>query len=411
MNIVVSINAVFHVYCPIMVKREIQPHLEHLFRQYPFVTITGPRQSGKTTLCRATFPNLKYVDLDDPEQREFAMYDPRGFLSGLGNGAILDEIQRVPKLLSYLKVLADEIRQNSLFVLTGSQQFALSDKISQSLAGRTALLCLLPFSLFERNQANANQDIDNILLSGFYPRIHSENTDPRQTLADYFETYVQRDVRQITEIRNLSSYQRFVRLCAGRIGQLTNHTSLGSDAGVTHTTAKHWLTVLEASYIVFQLPPYFANIRKQLVKSSKLYFYDVGLASYLLGIRDAEQMAYHLLRGALFENAVIVEALKHLFNKGERSNLSFYRDSKGLKCDLLFEYGLDIGAIEIKAGSTIARDWFKNLNRISELLPQVSSKTVIYGDNQKQFRNDGNIATLSDIGEVLDYFENHKSRC
>ena len=394
-----------------MVKREIQPQLENLFRKYPFVTITGPRQSGKTTLCRATFPYLKYVDLDDPEQREFAMYDPRGFLSGLGNGAILDEIQRVPKLLSYLKVLADEIRQNSLFVLTGSQQFALSDKISQSLAGRTALLCLLPFSLSERNQANASQDINDILLSGFYPRIHSEHTAPRQTLADYFETYVQRDVRQITEIRNLSSYQRFVRLCAGRVGQLTNHTSLGSDAGVTHTTAKHWLTVLEASYIVFQLPPYFANIRKQLVKSSKLYFYDVGLASYLLGIRDTEQMAYHPLRGALFENAVIVEALKHLFNKGERSNLYFYRDSKGLECDLLFEYGLDIGAIEIKAGSTIARDWFKNLNRISELLPQVSSKTVIYGGNQKQFRNDGNIATLSDIGEVLDYFENHKSRC
>lgn len=385
--------------------------MEKLFRQYPFVTITGPRQSGKTTLCRATFPNLKYVDLDDPEQREFAMYDPRGFLSGLENGAILDEIQKVPNLLSYLKVLADEIRQNSLFVLTGSEQFALSDKISQSLAGRTALLCLLPFSLFERNQANASQDIDDILLSGFYPRIHSEKTDPRQTLADYFETYVQRDVRQITEIRNLSSYQRFVRLCAGRVGQLTNHTSLGSDAGVTHTTARHWLTVLEASYIVFQLPPYFANIRKQLVKSSKLYFYDVGLASYLLGIRDAEQMAYHPLRGALFENAVIVEALKHLFNKGERSNLYFYRDSKGLECDLLFEYGLDIGAIEIKAGSTIARDWFKNLNRISELLPQVSSKTVIYGGNQKQFRNDGNIATLSDVGEVLDYFENHKSRC
>ena len=389
-----------------MIKREIQPRLENLFRKYPFVTITGPRQSGKTTLCRATFPYLKYVDLEDPDQREFAMYDPKGLLSGLENGAILDEIQRVPNLLSYLKVLADEIRQNSLFVLIGSEQFELSNKIRQSLAGRTALLRLLPFSLSERNQTNASQHIDDILLSGFYPRIHSENTDSRQTLADYFENYVQRDVRQITEIRNLSSYQRFVRLCAGRVGQLTNHTSLGSDAGVTHTTARHWLTVLEASYIVFQLPPYFANIRKQLVKSPKLYFYDVGLASYLLGIRDTEQMAYHPLRGALFENAVIVEALKHLFNKGERSSLSFYRDSKGLECDLLFEHGLDIGAIEIKAGSTIARDWFKNLNRIAELLPQVSSKTVIYGGNQKQFRNDGNIATLSDVGEVLDYFQN-----
>ena len=188
--------------------------------------------------CRVTFPYLKYVDLDDPEQREFAMYDPRGFLSGLGNGTILDEIQRVPKLFSYLKVLADEIRQNSLFVLTGSQQFALSDKISQSLAGRTALLCLLPFSMSERNQTDTSQDIDDILLSGFYPRIHSEHTDPRQTLADYFETNVQRDVRQITEIRNLSSYQRFVRFCAGRVGQLTSHTSPDSDTSETKTSEK-----------------------------------------------------------------------------------------------------------------------------------------------------------------------------
>ena len=226
-----------------MVDREITPRLVDLFEQYPFVTVTGPRQSGKTTLCKAAFPQLQYVNLEAPDQREFAESDPRGFLAQLTGGAVLDEIQRVPALLSYLQVFADDAGRNSLFVLTGSDQFSLSDAISQSLAGRTALLRLLPFTLAERRQTGASELVDDILYSGCYPRIHDQKLDPRQALADYFETYVERHVHQIAEIRNLSSFRQFVRLCAGRVGQLANLSTLGADAGVTHTTARHWAGV------------------------------------------------------------------------------------------------------------------------------------------------------------------------
>ena len=388
-----------------MVEREITPCLVRLFEQYPFVTVTGPRQSGKTTLCRAAFSHLEYVNLEAPDQREFAESDPRGFLSRFDEGAILDEIQRVPELLSYLQVLTDEAGRNGLFVLTGSEQFRLSDAISQSLAGRTALLRLLPFSLAELRRTGASDSVDNILYSGFYPRIHDQKLEPRQALGDYFETYVERDVRRIGEIRNLSSFRRFVRLCAGRVGQLVNLSSLGSDAGVSHTTARHWLTVLEASYIVFQLPPFYANIRKRLVKSPKLYFYDVGLASYLIGIEHAGQMSTHPLRGPLFENAVVVEALKHRFNRGHRSNLSFFRDTRGLECDLLYENGNGIGAIEIKSGATIASDYFDALNRVAKVLPQIAAKAVVYGGEDRQSRRDGEVVSVADLGEMLERFE------
>ena len=388
-----------------MIEREITPCLIKLFEQYPFVTVTGPRQSGKTTLCRAAFPHLKYVNLEAPNQREFAESDPEGFLSLLGDGAILDEIQRVPELLSYLQVLADEAGQNGLFVLTGSEQFRLSDAISQSLAGRTALLRLLPFSLAERRQTGASDRVDDILYSGCYPRIHDQKLEPCQALGDYFETYVERDVRRIGEIRNLSSFRRFVRLCGGRVGQLANLSALGADAGVSHTTARHWLTVLEASYVVFQLPPFSANIRKRLIKSPKLYFYDVGLASHLIGIENAGQMSTHPLRGPLFENAVVVEALKHRFNWGRRANLSFFRDVRGLECDLLYEDGNGIGAIEIKSGATIASDYFDALNRIAKVLPQISAKAVVYGGLDRQCRRDGEVVPLADLGGVLKRFE------
>lgn len=389
-----------------MITREITPCLVELFGKYPFVTVTGPRQSGKTTLCRAAFPHLQYANLEAPDLREFAESDPRGFLAQLGGGAILDEIQRVPILLSYLQVLADEQRENGLFVLTGSEQFRLSDAINQSLAGRTALLRLLPFSLDERRQTGASDRIDDILYSGCYPRIHDQKLEPRQALGDYFETYVERDVRQIGEIRNLSNFRRFVRLCAGRVGQLANLSALGADAGVSHTTARHWLTVLEASYVVFLLPPFYANIRKRLVKSPKLYFYDVGLASYLIGIEHAGQLATHPLRGALFENAVIVEALKHRFNRGYRSNLSFFRDARGLECDLLYENGNGIGAIEIKSGATVTSD--DALNRIARVLPQISGKVVVCGGAERHSRRD--VVPLAGLRAVLERFERSAMR-
>ena len=388
-----------------MIEREIAPCLAKLFGQYPFVTVTGPRQSGKTTLCRAAFPDLKYVNLELPDQREFAQSDPRTFLSRLGEGAILDEVQRVPDLLSYLQVFADEKRRNSLFVLTGSEHFTLSKAISQSLAGRTGLLYLLPFSLAERYRMSASNATDEILYSGFYPRVHDQKIEPRQAYADYFETYVTRDVRQLSEIRNLSSFQRFVRLCAGRVGQLTDLSALGADAGVSHTTARHWLEILEASYLVFRLPPFHANLRKRLVKSPKLYFYDVGLTSYLIGIEQASQIATHPLRGALFENMVVVEVLKHCFNRGRRANLSFFRDSRGLECDLLFETARGIGAIEIKSGATVASDFFDALNAVEKLVSKVSMKAVVYGGRERQSRNAGEVVPFVDLRDVLERFE------
>ena len=388
-----------------MIEREITGRLTALFEQYPFVTVTGPRQSGKTTLCRAAFPALEYVNLEAPDQREFAESDPRGFLSQLGEGAIIDEIQHVPVLLSYLQVLADERGRNSLFVLTGSEQFRLSNAISQSLAGRTALLRLLPFSLTERQRIGAGGAINDILYSGFYPRILDQGLEPRQALGDYVETYVERDVRRLGEIRNLSGFRLFARLCAGRVGQLVNLSSLGSDAGVSHTTAREWLTVLETSYIIFQLPPYHANIRKRLVKSPKLYFYDVGLASYLIGIENAEQVATHPLRGALFENMVVIEALKHRFNRGRESNLSFFRDSRGLECDLFYETGRGIHAIEIKSGATVASDYFTSLNRVAELIPSISTKTVVYGGTTRQSRTDSEVLPSAELSGALERLE------
>ena len=388
-----------------MIRREITPVLVKLFGQYPVVTVTGPRQSGKTTLCRETFPNLAYVNLEALDQREFAERDPRGFLAQVGTGVILDEIQRVPGLLSYLQVLVDERRENGLFVLTGSQHFGLSNAISQSLAGRTALLRLLPFSLAERLAAKTSGSVDDLLYSGFYPRVFDHELEPRQAYADYFETYVERDLRQLAEVRNLSSFQRFVRLCAGRAGQLLNLSSLGADAGVTHVTARQWLTLLEASYVVFLLQPHHANIRKRLVRSPKLYFHDVGLAAHLLGIEHAGQLVTHPLRGSLFENMIVVEALKHRFNRGRSSNLSFFRDRRGLECDLLCTNGDSFAAIEIKSGATINSDFFSALGKVAELVPNVTVRAVVHGGTQRQSRSAGEAIPLADFAALLDRFE------
>ena len=385
-----------------MIKREIEPQLKELFSLYPIVTVTGPRQSGKTTLCREVFPELSYANLEAPDQREFADSDPRGFLAQLGTGAIIDEVQRLPALLSYLQVLVDEHGGNSLFVLTGSEQFELSDAVSQSLAGRTALLRLLPLTLGEWRKGGGSGSVDEMIFSGFYPRILDRGLDPRQALGDYFETYVERDVRRLGGIRNLSAFRLFLRLCAGRVGQLVNLSSLGSDAGISHTTAREWLTVAEASYIVFQLPAFHANIRKRLVRSPKLYFHDVGLASYLLGIESPNQVTTHPLKGALFENLVVTEALKYGLNRGTRPNLSFYRDSKGLECDLLYERKLSIQAIEAKSGSTVASDYFKSIRRVADLLPAISKKTIVYGGTARQERGDCDVVPLSDFADWLE---------
>lgn len=388
-----------------MIERTIKPRLVELFQQHPFVTVTGPRQSGKTTLCRDAFPNLRYVNLEAPDQREFAQQDPRGFLAEIEGGAIIDEVQRVPDLLSYLQVFADERGANGLFVLTGSQHFQLSNAIAQSLAGRTALLRLLPFSMAEVAGMGTELRLNEILHAGFYPRIHDQGLDPQQALGDYFETYVERDLRTIGEVRNLGAFQSFVRICAGRVGSLLNLSALGADAGVSHATAREWLSLLETSYIAFRLRPLHANLTKRLVKAPKLFFYDVGLAAYLIGVERADQLPTHPLRGALFENAVVVEALKHRFNRGERSNLSFFRDSRGLECDLLYGTNERTLAIKAKAGATIASDYFTAINRVADLLPNVAGKALVYGGLERQKRTAAEVVPLADLDDLLTAFD------
>jgi len=372
-----------------------------LFGQYPIVTVTGPRQSGKTTLCRSAFPDLAYANLEDPDAREFAESDPRRFLAQFGDGAVLDEIQRVPSLLSYIQVIVDEDRRNGQFVLTGSEQFGLTSTISQSLAGRTALLRLLPFTLAECRLAGAAGAVDEILYTGGYPRIHDQRLNPTQALADYLVTYVERDTQRIGGIRDLAAFRRFVRLCAGRVGQLVNLSSLGADAGVSQPTARQWLNVLEASDIVFLLTPHHTNIRKRLIKAPKLYFVDVGLASYLIGIRSAEQFAAHPLRGPLFENAAVAEAVKHSHNHARYAELSFFRTADGLECDLLYPTPAGLAAIEIKSGTTLTGAWFAALRRIQRTIPAVVAAAIVYGGDQPQARSDATAVPLAQFSAHL----------
>jgi predicted AAA+ superfamily ATPase len=269
-----------------LINRTIETAVLNLANQYPVLTVTGPRQSGKTTLCRKVFNDKPYANLEFPDTRQFAVDDPRGFLAQYPDGAVLDEIQRAPDLVSYLQPMVDEDQREGRFILTGSQQFEVSNAVNQSLAGRSALIKLLPFSMAEIRSGYLLPDMNTLLYRGFYPRLWHKKLDPTQALGDYFETYIERDLRQLITIKDLNLFQRFIKLCAGRIGQLMNMNSLANDAGVSHTTARNWLSLLEASYIVFLLPPYYRNISKRLIKSSKLYLYDVGLATFLLGIEN-----------------------------------------------------------------------------------------------------------------------------
>jgi len=363
-----------------MFPRLIARHLVELADKYPVVTITGPRQSGKTTLLRQTFPDKPYINLEAPDTRARFLADPRGFLARYPDGAIFDEFQRVPDLPSWLQVEVDEAPMPGRYLLTGSQQLEVMSRVSQSLAGRTALLKLLPLSLDELANAGINPTVDRMLHAGGYPRIHAQKIDPGQMLADYFDTFVQRDLRQLAEVRDLSLFERFVRLCAGRVGQLLNLNNLAADTGVSQPTARAWLALLEASYVVFLLQPHHTNLRKRLVRSPKLYFHDVGLASFLVGINQESQMATHPLRGPLFENLAVSEAVKWHFNRGQRPQLSFYRDSNGLEVDLLIERPDHPVAIEIKSGATITDAMLGALRRHAVADPWASSiRMLVHG--------------------------------
>ena len=364
-----------------MIVRTAQATLLRLAKGFPILAITGPRQTGKTTLARAAFPAKPYLSLEDPDIRSLAAEDPRGLLSNYPDGAILDEVQRVPSILSYLQTRVDANAQPGAFVLTGSQQLDLSSALTQSLAGRVGLVNLLPFSLEELQAVNRVPDsLDEVLWRGLYPPLYDRDLSPGDWYASYVSTFVERDLRQVLAVRDLSAFQRFVRMCAARIGQLLNLSSLANDCGITHNTAGAWLSVLEASHLLFLLRPHHRNFNKRLVKTPKLYFNDPGLAAWLLGIRTTAQMAFHPSRGALFENLVFLECLKDRLDRGFPSDLYFWRDSVGLEVDLLREKGGLLQPIEVKAGQTLASDFFDGLRRWTALPGNSAQESwLVYG--------------------------------
>jgi hypothetical protein len=375
-----------------MIDRLLTPHLLKSWNEFPVITITGPRQSGKTSIARSTFPNLPYVNLENIEIRQFAREDPKAFLLQYSGGVILDEFQNVPELTSWIQVIVDETNEPSQYILTGSRQFEVLDSVSQSLAGRTAMFKLLPFSLEElESHLESSISIDQLLFKGFYPRIYDRDLEPSSTLSDYVSTYIERDVRAISRIHDLSLFQRFVGLCAGRVGQLLNLSSLASDTGISHSTAQEWMTILQASYIIHLLPPYFTNVSKRLIKSPKLYFYDVGLASHLIGVDKLEHLPTHPLRGNLFENLIIMELIKQRWNQGKRDQVYFYRDSKGNEIDAIITVGHKVLPIEIKSGMTVRNDFFKGLNNFKKTYPDLiheNDMILVYGGKEEQRRSE-----------------------
>ena len=368
-----------------MIPRHLEPVLHKAARQYPVVSLTGPRQSGKTTLIREAFPHHPYASLEDPDQREFAQEDPKGFLGQFGGKVVLDEIQRTPRLFSYIQGIVDERQEAGQFILTGSQNFLLAQHISQTLAGRCATFHLLPFSRPELARqpmmdladlgnrvptANGKPPVRRLfetLFTGGYPRIFDKHLDPQDWLRNYYQAYIEKDVRDILNVGDLETFGRFLRLCAGRSGQLLNLSSLAGDAGISHTTARRWLSVLVASFLIFLLRPHHTNFNKRLVKSPKLYFLDSGLLCCLLRIRSPDDLRIHAARGAVFESWVVSEAVKNYVHRGLEPDVSFWRDSSGHEVDLVIERGKDLAPVEAKSGETFASDFLDGIRYWREL--------------------------------------------
>ncbi len=376
-----------------MIERQIAKCIHALKDKFPVIALTGPRQSGKTTLLKNTFSDYKYLSLEDPNNREFAKTDPKGFLKTYAEKFIFDEVQRVPELFSYIQTVVDESRQMGQFILSGSENFQLLQSITQSLAGRVALFKLLPLDFKELDNHNLlPKDYPEPLVRGFYPALFDRQIPSTVFYANYLQTYIERDIVELINIRDLRQFRTFLGLCAGRAGQLLNYSSLANDCGISQPTAKAWLSILESSYIVFQLPPYFQNFNKRLVKTPKLYFYDTGLLCHLLGVRESNAFINTSLKGVLFENLIIAECYKQNYHQYMHKDFYFWRDSNGNEVDLLIPHATTFDIFEIKASQTILSNQFKGLNFLQNIAPHaVSAKTLIYGGLENQSRTEYNV--------------------
>lgn len=377
-----------------MIARTITPKVLELLKKFPIVAVTGPRQSGKTTLSKIVKPNYKYVNLENLSDREFAKTDPMGFLQTYQNGVIIDEIQNVPSLFSYLQVVTDERNRNGEYIITGSQNFLMMEQISQSLAGRVALFTLLPMSIQElENTAYKPISWEDYALSGSYPRKLTQDINASDYYENYIKTYVERDVRLLKNISDLDLFQKFIKLLAGRVGQLFNQSSLGNELDLDNKTINSWFTLLETSFLTFKLQPYHSNFNKVIIKTPKIYFHDTGLLCYLLGIRNVKDLELHFAKGNIFENLVISEMYKNSINNRTKSKMYFWRDKSQNEVDLIIENGLNLNAIEIKSGKTINQNFFKGLDYFKKLKTDTQLH-LIYGGTENQERTNYKISSV-----------------
>lgn len=381
-----------------MIDREIEAEIHILKSEFPVVAIVGPRQSGKTVLSKKLFSDYEYISLEDIDHREFAQNDPRGFLERYHSNIIFDEIQRVPNLISYLQTHADNQRENGSIIITGSHNFLLMEYISQSLAGRVGIAKLLPFTVSEIAQHAG--DLNDVLYTGMYPRIYDQNIRPEAFYKNYISTYVEKDVRHIKRITSLDDFMKFIRILAGRTGQELNLSALGEECGISHNTAKEWISVLEASFLLYKLQSYHKNYNKRIVKNPKVYFSDTGLVCNLLGIRKKDDLDYHFLKGSIFETFVVNEFIKYNFNFGEKLQFYYWRDNHQKEIDLVVDFGTQHYGVEIKSGKTLQEKYFDGLAYWAKLSgTRPSSLFLIYGGQENMVRNKMNVVSWKDIKE------------